>query len=113
LRPGGKAYQLFSSKFTERVKPQNFLDVWKRIVEGSTDSPKLSGMRSNGRMEFDVDPDTGLKRGVGMTIVEFGQNSARIAYFYAKTPDGSWKIQDIPDLFKQQAPPPTQQKQAR
>lgn len=100
------AYQLFADKFTDRVKPQNFADTWKGFTQGSKDSPQLTGMRSNGRMEFDVDPNTGVRRGVGMTIMDFDKNAARIPFVFIKTEDGTWKIIDIPDLFKpQQAPP--------
>jgi hypothetical protein len=101
-----QAYQLFNDKFTARFKQQNFADTWSHFTEGAKDNPGLTGMRSNGRMEFDTDPDFGTKRGVGMTIMEFGANSARIPFFFTKEADGSWKIADIPDLFKVQQPGP-------
>src|SRR4051812_39818808 len=108
------AYQLFGSKFQSRVKPQNFADTWRPLVEGTKDYSGLAGMRSNGRMEFETNPDTNLKAGVGMTIMTFGPKvpEARIAFYFSKNPDGTWKIADIPDLFKTQQGPQQQPQQA-
>ncbi|HEX3358867.1 MAG TPA: DUF4190 domain-containing protein [Tepidisphaeraceae bacterium] len=96
------AYQLFTSKFTSRVKQQDFHDLWKGLVDGT----KVSSVRSNGRMAFDFVPDTGQKQGVGMTIMEFSSHAPqqRIEMFFKQQPDGTWKIDDIPLLFPTQAP---------
>src|SRR4051812_46777174 len=101
------AYKMFTAKFTSRVKQENFTDTWKHIVEGSKDYPGLSGIRSNGRMEFDSNNETGLRAAVCMSIMEFGPKipPARIPFYFSKNPDGTWKIADIPDLFKPQQPP--------
>ena len=105
---------LFSERFTSRFNQQNFTDTWKHIVEGSKDYKGLTGIRSNGRMQFETNPDTGQKAAYAMTIMEFGSNSnpARLPFVFLKGPDGSWKIADIPDLFKPQPVPqsPTRQR---
>jgi hypothetical protein len=104
-----EAYQMFTGKFTSTVKEQNFTDTWKRIVDGTKDYPGLTNIRSNGRMEFDISPETGQPIAVCMSIMEFGPKApaARIPYYFQKNPDGSWKISNIPDLFKPQQPPQT------
>ena len=101
-----EAYQMFDDKFTERFKQPDFVGIWKHIVEGSKDYKGMTGMHPNNRMEFEVNADTGQKRGIEMTIMEFGPNSTRIPFVFVQEPDGTWKITDIPDLFKQQQPPP-------
>jgi hypothetical protein len=101
------AYKMFTAKFTSKVKQQNFTDTWKRVVEGTKDYPGLSNIRSNGRMEFDTSAETGQTVAVCMSIMEFGPKvpAARIPYYFSKNPDGTWKVSDIPDLFKPQQPP--------
>lgn len=107
LRAGkyADAYQrLCAERFTSRFSEQTFMDTWKHLVEGTKDYKGLTGMRSNGRMEFEINPDTEQKSAVSMTIVDFGVNSSRMAMVFVKDPSGKWQILDIPDLFK--APPP-------
>jgi len=94
-----QAYLLFNDKFTSRFDPPTFLGNWKRIVDRG-----MTGMHSTGRMEFDLSPETGQRTGVEVTVIEMGQNQGRIPFFFAKEPDGTWKISDIPDLFKVQQP---------
>jgi len=108
-----EAYLLFDGRLMSRVNKQKFTDTWKHLVEGSKDYKGLTGMRSNGRMVFENNPDTGQKNSVGMTVLEFGPNSTRAYFSLVKEPDGSWKISDIKfengaELFPPDQPAPRQ-----
>jgi hypothetical protein len=102
----------FADKFTSRFPEQLFMSTWKPWIDGNSNFKGLTSIRSNGRMEFETNPDTGQKIAYVMTIMEFGgdSNAARVAFVMQKEPDGSWKISDIPDLFKAQAPPGARQR---
>ncbi len=107
------AYGLFTAKFTSRVNQQDFSDLWKKLVKsGRRQYGGLKSIQSNGRMVFDVVPDTGQKEAVGMTIMDITRAAQpqRIEMFFKQQPDGTWKIDDIPLLFPTQAPEPPKKK---
>jgi hypothetical protein len=92
--------RLFAERFTSRFTEQTFMETWKHMVEGTKESQGMTDMKSNGRTEFDVNPDTEQKTAVSMAIMDFGPNSARLPIVFLKDPSGAWKVSDIPDLFK-------------
>ena len=99
-----QAWQLFSSKFTNRVKQQAFHDTSAQI-NGSPQYGGLSNVCSNGHLAFEVNVDSGQKTAVGMTIMSFGPNAPqqRIDMVFKQMPDGTWKIDDIPLIFPRAA----------
>ena len=56
---------------------------------------------------------TNSARGPNVGSSAFGPKvpEARIAFYFTKSPDGTWKIADIPDLFKSQQGPQQQSQQ--
>jgi hypothetical protein len=115
LRAGryDEAYTLFGGRFTSKINKQKFTETWKHVVEGTKDYKGLTGMHSNGRMAFENNVDTGQKTSIGVTVLEFGNNSARAYFTLVKEPDGAWKFQDIKfengaDLFPPDQPAPRQ-----
>ena len=93
-----KAYNLFSPRFQERVKLQEFSDRMKYVQDGSWG--KLESISTSGRYAFNSDPTTGIR--IAQTILmmkldKYPQPSNQEAVF--RLVGGQWKIEDIPGLF--------------
>jgi hypothetical protein len=97
-----QAYALFNGKFTSRVKEQAFTDAWRPVVVNN----HRPNIHSNGRIFFETTSE-GDKAAVAMTIIEFMPNTPeqRIEMIFRKMPDGTWKIENIPQLFPAEKPP--------
>ena len=101
-----KGYNLFSPRFQERVKLQEFSDRMKYVQDGSWG--KLQSISTSGRYAFNSDPTTGIR--IAQTILQmrldkYPEPSNQEAVF--RLVGGQWKIEDIPGLF----PPANQQQQ--
>jgi hypothetical protein len=93
-----KAYTLFSPRFQERVKLQEFSDRLKFVQDGSWG--KLQTISTSGRFAFTSDPTAGIR--VAQTILymkldKYPEPSNQEAVF--RLVGGQWKIEDIPGLF--------------
>lgn len=93
-----QAYSLFSPRFQERVKLQEFSDRMKYVQNGSWG--KLESISSSGRYAFNSDPTTGIR--IAQTILmmkldKYPEPSNQEAVF--RLVGGQWKIEDIPGLF--------------
>jgi hypothetical protein len=101
-----QAYGMFSAKFTSRIKPQNFIDRWKPLVEGTAEFSGLTDIKPIDLIEFETNPDTGVKDGYAMPIMEFGPKvpPARFNWDFSQMPDGSWKIANVRQLFPEDQP---------
>jgi hypothetical protein len=99
-----RAYNLFSPRFQERVKLQEFSDRMKYVQNGSWG--KLQSISTSGRYAFNSDSTTGIR--IAQTILlmkldKYPEPSSQEAVF--RLVGGQWKIEDIPGLF----PPANQQ----
>ncbi|MDQ3438937.1 MAG: hypothetical protein M3478_01150 [Planctomycetota bacterium] len=93
-----QAYNLFSPRFQERVKLQEFSDRMKFVQDGSWG--KLQSISTSGRYAFNSDPASGVR--ISQTILQmkldkFPEASNQEAVF--RLVGGHWKIEDIPGLF--------------
>jgi hypothetical protein len=93
------AYKLFSDKFRDRVDETKFRSAWTDINK-SADSA-LVGMEWNGNIEFD--DTTGKPVAWAMALLKLNKSSQtpREPVEFVKT-GGTWKINDIPQIFREE-----------
>jgi hypothetical protein len=92
------AYARFSGRFTALVSPQEFAGRFEQLKSIA----KLKSLKSNGRLNFRVDPDTGQTTATGMAITEFESGADRLEMYYRKDPSsGAWTIDAIPQFFEE------------
>jgi hypothetical protein len=94
-----QAYGLFTSRFQERVKPQQFADTM-RYVQSHPTWGKLQGITTNGRYDFAAEPATGVRMGQVILMLQldkFNEPSRQDAFF--RTVGGQWKFDNIPGMF--------------
>jgi hypothetical protein len=99
-----QAYALFTERFRDRVKDQEFADRLKYVQDGSWG--KLESVTTNGRYDFNSDPTTGIRIAqaiLQMKLDKYPEPSRQDAVF--RVVGGEWKIENIPGLF----PAPQQQ----
>ena len=99
-----EAYAMFTERFQERVKFQEFSDRMKYVQDGSWG--RLESITTNGRYDFNSDPSTGIRMGqaiLQMKLDKYPEPSRQEAVF--RLVGGEWKFENIPGLF----PAPQQQ----
>jgi hypothetical protein len=94
-----KAYTLFSERFTQRISKTVFDSRWKPIGATELLGP-LKTIGGNGEFAFDTDPTSDIRYARTMLMLTFEKSPtpSRLTILL-RHQNGSWNIEDIPDLF--------------
>jgi hypothetical protein len=94
------AWAHFSDRFKQGVSRNDFDAFWIRTKLPEYGGP-VTGMRWNGILQVDIDPETGARTAAGMVLIDLQTRNKNGEQIYARVPatfrkvDGQWMIDSM------------------